>query len=163
MPQIKILKGYMPGALGRVVELHGQYYAENWGFESYFEAKVASGLAEFIGRYDDSRDRFWTVMKDDRIEGTLTIDGIHAKEEGAHLRWFIVSDQLHGQGIGQKLIQSAVDFCRKKKYTHIYLWTFEGLLSARHIYDKAGFKVVEECVGTEWGVPVNEQRLMLRL
>lgn len=163
MSQIKICKGYIPGAIGRVVELHGQYYHKNWGFEAYFEIKVAAGLSEFISRYDDARDRFWTVTKNGRIEGSLSIDGIHANDEGAHLRWFIISDRLRGQGIGQKLIKMAVEFCRKQKYARIYLWTFEGLFAARHLYDKAGFKVVEQRTGTEWGVEVKEQRLMFRL
>lgn len=33
---------YLPGSVGRIVELHGRYYAENWRFGAFFEAKVAS-------------------------------------------------------------------------------------------------------------------------
>jgi len=42
MPEIEVTKGYVPGCIGRVAELHGTYYAENWGFGRYFEAKVAT-------------------------------------------------------------------------------------------------------------------------
>jgi len=31
MPGYSITEGYTPGALGRVVSLHGSYYAEHWG------------------------------------------------------------------------------------------------------------------------------------
>ena len=38
------------------------------------------------------------------------------------------------------------------------MWTFEGLGAARHLYEKAGFRLVEEHKGTQWGSEVNEQR-----
>lgn len=163
MADYEIIEGYIPGSIGRIVELHGRYYHSNWEFGAYFEAKVATDLAGFIGRYDDKRDRFWTVAIDDLVAGSLSVDGIHAHTEGAHLRWFIVSEELQGQGIGNQLIRSAIDFCKEKKYPSIYLWTFKGLLSARHLYEKAGFTLVEQCKGCEWGVEVVEQRLVLTL
>ena len=52
----------------------------------------------------------------------------------------------------------AINFCQEKKYGRIYLWTFEGLPAARHLYEKAGFKLAEEHKGTQWGSEVNEQR-----
>ena len=120
MQEIKIIKGYMPGSLGRVVELHGDYYSKYWGFDSFFERKVATELAEFIGRYDDSRDGFWTVSLGGRIEGSITIDGIKAGHGEAHLRWFIVSEACHGKGIGTRLINTAMDFCRDRGYKRVY-------------------------------------------
>ena len=50
MPDVEILGGYIPGSLGRVAELHGMYYQQHWGFGLFFEAKVATELAEFLGR-----------------------------------------------------------------------------------------------------------------
>lgn len=32
MPEFKITKGYVPGSIGRVAELHGIYYHKNWNF-----------------------------------------------------------------------------------------------------------------------------------
>lgn len=163
MDDVEIRRGYMPGALGRVVELHGTYYHALWGFGAFFEAKVAHELAEFIGRYDAQRDGFWTASIAGRIEGAITIDGVHAAHEGAHLRWFIMSDALRGQGIGNRLIDAAVDFCRSHRYPCVYLWTFEGLHAARHLYEKAGFVLVEQHPGKQWGTEVHEQRFELRL
>jgi GNAT superfamily N-acetyltransferase len=158
MSEIEIANGYIPGALGRVAELHGVYYHDHWGFELFFEAKVAVELSDFLKRYDESRDGFWTVMADGRVEGSITIDGIHGQGEGAHLRWFIISDTLRGKGAGNKLINTAISFCRRMQYHKVYLWTFEGLGAARHLYEKAGFKLVEEHKGTQWGTQVTEQR-----
>jgi GNAT superfamily N-acetyltransferase len=158
MAEIKIAKGYVPGSLGRVAELHGTYYHHHWGFGLFFEAKVANELSEFLKRYDESRDGFWTVLADGRVEGSITIDGIHAESKGAHLRWFILSDALRGKGTGSRLINTAISFCRNRGYGKIYLWTFEGLDAARHLYEKKGFRLVEEHRGAQWGIEVNEQR-----
>ncbi len=158
MSDVTITRGYVPGSLGRVAEMHGAYYHEHWGFGLFFEAKVAVELAEFLERYDANRDGFWTVRANGRVEGSLAMDGIHAEREGAHLRWFIVSDALRGRGVGKRLMNSAVRFCRDKGYQRIYLWTFEGLGAARHLYEKAGFALVQEHRGTQWGSAVNEQR-----
>ena len=163
MNEIEICKGYVPGAIGRVVELHGAYYHAHWGFGAFFEAKVAGGLAEFINRYDDQRDGLWTVTINGRVEGSIAIDGAHAAQEGAHLRWFIISDALRGQGVGNQLINAAIDFCRIKQYPCIYLWTFEGLHAARHLYEQAGFVHVEQHHGSQWGTEVEEQRFELRV
>ena len=158
-----IQRGYRPGAIGRVAELHGRYYAQHWQFGAFFEAKVASELAEFITRYDGERDAFWMVSQADNIEGSVTIDGIHADNEGAHLRWFIMSDALRGQGLGKQLIAEAVAFCRSKNYQRIYLWTFAGLHAARKLYEQAGFVLDREQSGKQWGTEVPEQRFVLKL
>jgi GNAT superfamily N-acetyltransferase len=158
MSDIKIVKGYVPGALGRVAELHGVYYHDYWKFGLFFEAKVAVELSEFFKRYDESRDGFWTVLMDGRVEGSITIDGIHGENQGAHLRWFIISDVLRGKGAGNRLIKAAISFCKIRNYNKIYLWTFEGLSPARHLYEKVGFRLVEEHNGIQWGTEVNEQR-----
>lgn len=138
MDSVEIREGWLPGSLGRVIGLHGTYYAAHWGFGAFFEAKVARELAEFIGRYDAAR-------------------------EGAHLRWFIVSDALRGRGAGHRLMDAAVDFCRRQRYPRIYLWTFAGLHAARHLYEQAGFALVEERRGSRWGTEVTEQRFELQL
>ena len=163
MGDVEIHKDYVPGAIGRVIELHGTYYHAHWRFGAFFEAKVASELAEFIWRYDAQRDGFWTAVVDGHVEGSLTIDGVHAAHKGAHLRWFIMSDALRGMGVGNPLMRTAVDFCRNNKYTRVYLWTFEGLHAARHLYEKAGFALVEHHRGTQWGTEVTEQRFELHL
>ena len=163
MSNARIITGYIPGIVGRVTELHAMYYHVHWGFGAFFEAKVASEMSEFISRYDESRDRIWCATVDDRIEASITIDGIHAEDIGAHLRWFITSDAVRGEGLGGRLIKEAMRFCRDKRYSRVYLWTFRGLESARHLYEKAGFSLVETRLGTQWGTQVNEQRYEVSL
>lgn len=157
MSDVLIASGYAPGSIGRVAELHGAYYHDHWGFGLFFEAKVAKELAVFFEQYEPARDCFWSLSRDSRLEGCLAIEGAGA-DEAAHLRWFIVSKPLQGQGWGRRLLASAVDFCRQAGCRRIYLWTFEGLHPARHLYEAFGFELIREQAGSGWGTTVREQR-----
>ncbi|MDD2672278.1 MAG: GNAT family N-acetyltransferase [Syntrophales bacterium] len=164
--ELEITKGYVPGAIGRIAEMHGTYYHRHWGFTLFFESRVAMDLSEFLRRYDDNRDGIWTVSTGSpggRVEASIAIDGLHADGEGAHLRWFIVSDSLRGRGIGNLLIGAALDFCRRCGYGRVRLSTFEGLNAARRLYEKSGFRLAEQQRGTQWGTEVNEQKFILDL
>jgi GNAT superfamily N-acetyltransferase len=157
-----ILIGYIPGAIGRIAELHATYYHRYWGFGLFFEAKVAMELSEFLRRFDEKRDGFWTVSLSNRVEGSIAIDGVKASTDGAHLRWFIVSQEMQGHGFGSQLMEEAISFCKRKNYRRVYLWTFEGLHAARHLYEKFGFRLVEQNEGTQWGKKVIEQKFELQ-
>ncbi len=156
-PETQIKSGYIPGSIGRIAELHGAYYHRHWGFGVFFEAKVATEASAFLERFDGEKDGIWFATQGDRIEGAIVIDGIKSENEGAHLRWFIVSDALRGKGFGRKLLNHAMAFCRGRDFQKVYLWTFEGLGAARHLYEEAGFKLVQEQTGSQWGKMVNEQ------
>lgn len=159
--KIEISKGYQPGCIGRITELHSAYYHKHVGFGLYFEAKVAAELAEFLQRYNEHRDGIWIAAVDGVIEGSIVIDGAHSTEEGAHLRWFIVSDRLRGTGCGSALLQAAMNHCCVQGFPRTYLWTFDSLTAARHLYERQGFRLVYEKRGVSWGSEVNEQRFEL--
>jgi GNAT superfamily N-acetyltransferase len=154
------LKGYVPGAVGRITELHAMYYHREWGFGKFFEVKVAGELSAFLERFDPARDGFWTACLNDRVEGSIVIDGANAESEGAHLRWFILSPELRGHGFGNRLMDTALRFCREMNYARVYLWTFEGLEAAQHLYEKFGFELVEQHEGEQWGTKVIEQKYL---
>jgi GNAT superfamily N-acetyltransferase len=154
----EIVEGYAPGSLGRVASLHGTYYGENWGFGVFFEAKVATELSAFLTSYESGRDGFWTVSRDGDIQASIAIDGTDSDGQGAHLRWFIVSGAMHGEGVGGQLLRTGLDFCKSQGYRNVYLWTFGGLDAARHLYERAGFVLTEERLGAQWGSEVLEQR-----
>ena len=156
--EFQLVTGYHAGLVGRITELHADYYVRHWGFTGFFETRVAAEMSEFINRYDDTRDCTWSAIVDNRIEASITIDGIDAATRGAHLRWFIASAEMRGKGIGSRLIDLAMDFCRQKAYHMVFLYTFKGLEPARHLYESQAFKLVESRPGDQWGTRVEEQR-----
>lgn len=137
--------------------MHARFYSSHAGFGLYFESRVARELAGFCARYDEARDGLWLAVLDGQVEGAIAIDGLHADEEGAHLRWFITSDQLRGSGIGTRLLAHALEFCDARRYRKISLWTFDSLQAARHLYEKHGFRLVHQQLGQQWGSEVLEQ------
>lgn len=152
-----IVQGYRPGAIGRITELHATYYHREWGFDLYFERKVAHDLAEFLGRFDTSRDGLWLALYREDIVGSIAVDGAAESHEGAHLRWYIVNAAHQGCGVGRALIRQALTFCDERGFDRVWLWTFSGLETARHIYEDNGFVLIRECEDMQWGNPVMEQ------
>lgn len=153
--------GYLPGCIGRIAEMHAAYYARAAGFGAPFEARVATELSEFCLRYAHGRDGLWLAIDGKVIHGSIAIDGFHSRESGAHLRWFIASDESRGKGVGSQLLGAALAFCKAQAYGNVYLWTFGGLHAARHLYEKHGFKLARSQRGSQWGKEVNEQFFVL--
>lgn len=149
--------GYRPGCIGRIAQLHAEFYAAATGFGVDFEAKVARELSGFCLGYQTERDGLWLAMDGDTIEGSIAIDGSNLAGQGAHLRWFIASGQVRGSGIGKQLLSTAMQFCAGRAYRKVYLWTFDELPAARHLYEKHGFQLLRTQRGTQWGREVNEQ------
>lgn len=123
--------------------------------------QVATQLADVVLRYDETVDRIWSVSRHGVIEAAVAIDGADGHAKGAHLRWIIASDRVRGKGLGDSLVRAAVDFCRERAYPSVYLWTFEGLEAARHLYEKVGFVVTEALAGETRDRPVIERRYEL--
>jgi len=157
------LHSYRPGILGEVVRHHGIYYLKHWDFDIRFETQVARELAEFISQLDPARDGFWWAAEDDKFVGAIAVDGTSTAEGQARLRWFIVPEEFQGKGVGLKLFDRAMQFCRDKDYDSVHLWTFKGLVGARKLYEGAGMKVVEEHTVAMWGPEINAQKFELFL
>jgi len=157
------ISDYQPGAIGRITELHALFYSEHYYFGLFFESKVTTELAEFLNRFNSSKDGFWIALLKNKIIGSIAIDGIASENDGMHLRWFIVEPKYHRQGIGTILLKTAIDFCQTIHAKRVYLWTFSDLTAARHLYEKFGFNLVQEQEGTTWGIQVKEQLFALNL
>ena len=157
------IKGYYPGVVGKITELHAVYYHDNWGFDVTFETQVGGELSEFVSQFDGNFDGLWVAVKKGEFAGAIAIDGTDAFGEGARLRWFIVDPQYQGSGIGKNLIMQAIEFCRQKRFPKVYLWTFKGLEDARRLYEVVDFRLSEESQIAHWGQTIVEQKYELDL
>ena len=159
-PAIEIVRGYQTGLIARITQMHAFYYAKTSGFGQKFESVVAGGLAEFCNRLENPRNAIWTATRGGEIIGSVAIDGEDIGDAIAHLRWFIVDDGVRGGGVGRKLLSAALGFVDAQGFAQTHLWTFSGLLAARHLYETFGFSCVEEQSGAQWGRQVMEQRFV---
>jgi ribosomal protein S18 acetylase RimI-like enzyme len=148
------------GDLGTIVYLHGVLYARECGFDTTFEAYVAGPLADFVRTASD-RERLWIAERDDRIVGCVAI--VAVSTQAAQLRWFLVDPTARGAGLGKRLLQEAIEFCKACGYTSVILWTEGSLTAAAHLYRSAGFRKVEEKPGRMWGREVVEEKYQLKL
>ena len=162
MHDIEIV-GYYPGVVGQITEIHAVYYHENWGFDASFETQVGRELSEFVEKFDKNRDGLWVATTRGTFAGAIAIDGENAFTDGARLRWFIVLPEFQKYGIGKVLISQAVEFCKRKGFPKVYLWTFEGLTKARRLYEAVDFRLCEEHEVTQWGQTIKEQKFELTL
>ncbi len=149
-----------PGDFGMIVYLHGVLYAQEQGFDTTFEAYVAEPLAKFVLDKND-RSHIWIVENDSGVKGCIAI--VEYSQEEAQLRWFILHPELRGWGLGKKLINEALQFCRDKHYTSVHLWTISALHTAAALYKAAGFQRTLAEERTMWGVQVMEERYDLKL
>jgi GNAT superfamily N-acetyltransferase len=159
--RFQIVEATAPGAMSRIVAMHAAYYSREHGMGETFGRKVAEGLAEFWPRLVNPRSRLWlatTPSQGGQVVGSIAIDGEDLGASQAHLRWFILDDGCRGQGVGSALLRTAIEFVDQGGFTRTVLWTFKGLDAARHLYERNGFRLVQEYAGAQWGVQLTEQR-----
>jgi len=81
---------------------------------------------------------FWIAVQDDQVIGTVGL-----KDMGENIaklkRMFVVSD-LHGKGVGEALLNYALNHAKAQGFTKIILNTNEHMTRAHHFYEKHGFE-----------------------
>jgi DNA-binding MarR family transcriptional regulator/GNAT superfamily N-acetyltransferase len=137
-----VLRPPQVGDLGWVVHRQGAMYWQEYGYDERFEALVAEIVAKFVQNFDARRERCWIAEQNEEIVGSVFL--VKESEKTAKLRLLYVEASARGLGIGARLVAECVRFARQAGYEKIVLWTQSELDAARHVYEKAGFRVVEK-------------------
>jgi DNA-binding MarR family transcriptional regulator/RimJ/RimL family protein N-acetyltransferase len=140
-PGLVVLREPEPGELGWIVYRHGALYAEEYGWDSDFEALVARIVAEFMERGDWERERAWIAEQGGKPVGCVLCT--RKSHRVAQLRLLLVEPEARNRGIGSRLVEQCLGFARRAGYGRITLWTNDVLEDARRIYERSGF-VLEE-------------------
>jgi GNAT superfamily N-acetyltransferase len=158
-----------PGDLGMIVYQHGMIYAADYGLDATFEPYVAKALAEFrMPRtesdyaYHASPGRIWIAEREGVFAGSIAICRTHRSRE-AQLRWFLVMPQTRGTGLGPRLLDEAMAYCRSGELRDVYLWTFDRLHAAMKLYARAGFVETARSTQVQWGQSITEVRMDLEV
>jgi GNAT superfamily N-acetyltransferase len=149
------IRPYRPGEAGYVSYIQMDFYHRAFGFRPVFERYLLEGLAKFIENPEGSR--LWVALDGGRIIGSVAICRTDAHT--AQLRWFFIDEHYRGQGLGKRMLDTAMAFCAENGYADVFLWTADLLKSARHLYGKYGFRHVEDEPNYDWtGEKVTEER-----
>ncbi len=144
-----ILRQPKPGDFGWIVKRHAEIYAQEYKWLAPFEGVCAQIVADFVNDYDPKRERCWIAEMDGENVGTVMV--VKDKPKVARLRLLLVDPKARGLGLGARLTDEAIKFARQAGYTKMTLWTHSVLAAARHIYQKAGFKLMRSEKHRSWG------------
>jgi len=137
-----ILREPVPGDLAWVAHRHGVLYARDYGWNDEFEAFVAALVAQFRQNFIAGKERCWIAEREGEVVGSVFI--VREDDLTAKLRMLYVEPSARGLGLGRRLVEEAIGFARAAGYTRMKLWTNDILISARRIYEAAGFTMIEE-------------------
>jgi GNAT superfamily N-acetyltransferase len=142
------LRAPRPGDIGWVVSRHAALYAQEYGWDWRFEALVARIAADFIDRFDATREACWIAERPGERLGCAFL--VQARDETtgapdagvAQLRMLLVEPAARGLKLGQRLVDECHAFARAAGYRRMRLWTNSVLLAARAIYVKCGYRLL---------------------
>jgi DNA-binding MarR family transcriptional regulator/GNAT superfamily N-acetyltransferase len=161
-PRQVVVRGLRPGDLGWVVGRHGAIYSDEFGWNRDFEALVARIVADYCSDFKQGRENAWIAEVAGARAGCVFC--CQRDETTAQLRILLVEPWGRGLRIGSRLVDECIGFARSAGYTSIMLWTNDVLVSARRIYEAAGFRLVSEephhsfghdLVGQSWELPLS--------
>ena len=137
-----ILRMHQPADMGWIIHRHGLIYAQEHGWDETFGALVAEIVAEFIRNFKPERERCWVAERQGEIVGSAFL--VEKSVAIGQLRLLYVEPSARGLGIGRRLVEECVSFARQVGYAKVMLWTNDALVSARLIFERAGFGLVKE-------------------
>ncbi len=155
------IRTYQQKDIDYIIKRHRELYETEYGFSPAFGDYVEKYLLEFHERHDEDWDNIWIAESYNEIVGVIALVKVNVST--AQLRWFLIEPEMRGRGLGHRLMETVIDFCKEKNYDHVVLWTVSMLDAARHLYRHYGFELTETKKNDTWGESLTEERWDLYL
>lgn len=149
-----IIRTQKPGDASFIAYRHCILYEKENGLSGTFEQYVLDSLVKYFEHR--SEGEIWVVEYNDQIVGSIGI--ISTDESTAQLRWLLIEPEFRGIGLGRQLMTIAIDYCKQKNLSRVFLWTIQELKVAHHLYKNFGFLPVEQIENDTWKRGVVEER-----
>lgn len=153
---ISFRRQLQPGDAGYLIHLHGSLYAKEAGYNLEFETHICKTFYEFLEAYNTSKDQVFLALHGTQIVGSVAVSGL--SRYIVQIRWYLIHPDFRGLGLGKKLLQDALAFCREKGYQKVYLMTTNRQTTAIGIFKKTGFRKTGDKQMNMWGQHLYEER-----
>jgi len=144
------IRTFRAGDLALIASRQSALYVP-YGWERPMEILQGEVTTAFLRDFKPGREQCWIAECAGQMAGAVLI--VDAGDNVGQLRLLHVEPWARGRGIGQALVAECVSFAREAGYDLVRLWTHSVLLSARRIYEGAGFSIVSTAVHHEFGKP----------
>jgi DNA-binding MarR family transcriptional regulator/N-acetylglutamate synthase-like GNAT family acetyltransferase len=158
-----ILRPPHPGDYGWIVQIHGELYAREYGWQAPFEALVARVVADYVEQFDPAYERCWIAERRGEKIGCVFVQKDRERKGVAKLRMLLVHPSARGLGVGRRLVDEVTRFARDTGYHTLSLWTHVELTTARKIYADAGYTKIREEVHEHFGKPLTSETWEMKL
>jgi DNA-binding MarR family transcriptional regulator/GNAT superfamily N-acetyltransferase len=155
------IRSFRPGDMGLIASRQSLLYRTVYGWSEAIEIIEGEVTTAFLRDFKPGREQCWVA----EVDGTLA-GSIFLTDEGgglSRLRLLYVEPFARGLGIGHALVETCVAFARAAGYREITLWTHRILETARRIYARHGFTIVDAHVHEAFGKPVESETWALVL
>jgi len=98
--------------------------------------------------YKDGRSIYYIVELDGKIEGGCGIKQVEGTEENiCELQRMFLSEEVRGYGIGKILLEICLSDAKAFAFKKVYIETLSRMTNAIKLYEKSGFRQIEQAVG----------------
>jgi putative acetyltransferase len=118
-----------------VIDLIGRVFAEyGWIWQPVTEVP---DLFDFTAHYEGERGGFWVARADGCVVASVGVERVDA--DTGELHRLYVDPEWRRRGLGDALVQSALEWCRVRRIGRLVLWSDTRFESSHRLYTRVGF------------------------
>jgi DNA-binding MarR family transcriptional regulator/N-acetylglutamate synthase-like GNAT family acetyltransferase len=136
------IRTFGPGDMGLIASRQAVLYRDAFGWGYGIEVNEGEVVTNFLRNFKPGREQCWVAEVDGQMAGSIFLT-----DEGnglSRLRLLYVEPVFQGLGIGDALVSTCISFAREVGYARMTLWTHTILETARRIYARHGFHIVDQ-------------------
>lgn len=105
-------------------------------------------LDQLFEAFQKNRAEYFVLEEGGRILGSAGISPLdHGDPKVCELQKMYFDPSARGRGLGNQMMQKCLDFARSQKFETCYIETLPSMKAAQKLYQKTGFKYIQERMG----------------
>ena len=132
--------GYNQAHADQVLQLLKETLGDEFGFE--IGDNYGEDIVDIDGHYLDDGGGFWVALEGDEVIGCMGFE--KTSEDRGCMKRFYIKKNYRRKGVGLKLLEELVGFCKKNNIKEIYASTIAEMTGAANFYLKNGFERIDK-------------------